>query len=581
MSSPAPPPVSARAAVPASARVPDPGAEASDGGSASAAGAARDLATRAAAALSKRRALGAALLGGVVFALSSPPTDFYPAVVLGLALLALSVSSAPTPARAFGRAVAWGTAAQLVGLRFVPSVIVRFTPLPLAAGVLALALLSAAQSITWGLGMALASALARRVRAPLELAFTCGAVLALSLPSVFAWSPAGLVTPWPAFVQLADLVGERGVSALFAVGAALLARAWITARARRSTLAAIPRLGAAALLFAAIGVYGVAREASVTRAHAGAPTVSVGLVDHAIAPLERWDPKQHPRILRALHELTTRVEAEGADLVVWPEAAYPYVVDHERLVVPRGERGILASDVRPPIVLGLITVGPTTTLDDGTHERNSYNSTTLIGDDGALEPTADKLQLLWFGEMVPGGEQIPWLRRQFQRSGGLVPGSAPRALTLDAGPRRASTSEQRPALRMAILNCYEDTLTDVGRRNAAELAPNLLVNVTNDAWFYDTAESELHARLAAMRAVEARRDLVRAVNLGVMTWVDAAGVTRARYAEPRAGTLLATPAVFDGPSTVYVACGDVPMFALLAALVTFFAWRARREPRVA
>ncbi|HEY4118491.1 MAG TPA: hypothetical protein VGM56_11575, partial [Byssovorax sp.] len=289
--------------MPASARVPDPGAEASDGGSASAAGAARDLATRAAAALSKRRALGAALLGGVVFALSSPPTDFYPAVVLGLALLALSVSSAPTPARAFGRAVAWGTAAQLVGLRFVPSVIVRFTPLPLAAGVLALALLSAAQSITWGLGMALASALARRVRAPLELAFTCGAVLALSLPSVFAWSPAGLVTPWPAFVQLADLVGERGVSALFAVGAALLARAWITARARRSTLAAIPRLGAAALLFAAIGVYGVAREASVTRAHAGAPTVSVGLVDHAIAPLERWDPKQHPRILRALHEL--------------------------------------------------------------------------------------------------------------------------------------------------------------------------------------------------------------------------------------------------------------------------------------
>jgi apolipoprotein N-acyltransferase len=173
--------------------------------------------------------------------------------------------------------------------------------------------------------------------------------------------------------------------------------------------------------------------------------------------------------------------------------------------------------------------------------------------------------------MVPGGDRLPWLRRMFQKSGGLVPGEAPRALTLDARP-------DAPALRLAVLNCYEDTLTEVGRRMTQALEPNLLVNITNDAWFYDTAESELHARLAAMRAIESRRDLVRAVNLGVMTWVDATGAVRARYDQKAAGTLVVTPAIIDGPPTVYGRLGDAPLWAVLAgSAALFYAQRRRGE----
>ena len=173
--------------------------------------------------------------------------------------------------------------------------------------------------------------------------------------------------------------------------------------------------------------------------------------------------------------------------------------------------------------------------------------------------------------MVPGGEQIPWLRHLFQRSGGLIPGEAPRALDLPAPPSGG------PPVHMAVLNCYEDTLPDVGRLLAATLGPGLLVNVTNDAWFHSTAEPELHARLGAMRAVELRRDLVRAVNLGVTSWIDAAGVVRARYAAPEAGTLMATPAVRgDEAPTFYARWGDAPAFALLAATAVLCARRRRR-----
>src|SRR6185503_2583330 len=144
-----------------------------------------------------------------------------------------------------------------------------------------------------------------------------------------------------------------------------------------------------------------------------------------------------------------------------------------------------------------------------------------------LQPPQAKMQLLWFGETVPLGEYLPFLRRIFDRAGGLVPGAE--VALLEHGGRR-----------IGVLNCYEDTLPSVGRR-VARAGPDLLVNVTNDAWFGPTAEPELHLRLSALRAVETRLDLVRAVNLGVPAWIDARGVVRARGSDDRESVMLATP----------------------------------------
>lgn len=521
------------------------------------------------------RAILLAVAGGVAFALTSPPTDLYPAVIVGLALLAAPLGRAePLSVRgAFGLGAAWGTAAGIVGLRFVPPVIQRFTPLGVALSFLALVLLAAAQSLVWAAGAAVTSLLHRRARVPFEPAFGAGVLVALSIPTIFAWSPAGLVSPWPSFVQLADLVGERGVSVLFAVGAASIARAARAALASRPvkvTRAEVlrPALGAL-LLFAALPAYGAWRIASIQRASATLPALRVGLVDHTIKPLDRWKPENHPGILGSLRDLTRKLEAEGAEVTIWPESAYPYEVPHDARVAPRGRRAIVGGGVRGPVLTGLITLDHPVTLPSGDVERNRFNSATLVLPDGTIQPPYDKLQLLWFGEMVPGGAQLPWLRRIFQRSGGLIPGDAPRALTLP--PR----SPEGPATRMAVLNCYEDTLPDVGRRLAGALSPNLLVNVTNDAWFYATPEPHLHARLGAMRAVELRLDLVRAVNLGVTSWIDAAGVVRAEYDGQTPGTLMATPTLREHTPTLYARFGDAPMFVLTAVACWLSRWLRR------
>lgn len=515
------------------------------------------------------RAVALAVVGGWVFALASPPIDVFPAVLPGLALLAAVVDTAPSGSRAFWRGAAWGTAAGLVGLRFVPEVIQRFTELGVAASVLALLLLAAAQSIPWGLGAVVTHALRRRARVPLELAFAAGIFVTVLIPTLFAWTPAGIVSPWPAFVQLSDLIGERGVSALFALGAALFVRAARHARGAQRDPARAARFGALGLgLFAALGVHGALRMRAIDAASVGLPELRVALLNQAVDPLARWDAKNGPWILERLRGLTRDAEASGVELTVWPEAAYPYPVAHSDRKAPHGARAIVGGDVRGPVVTGLITHANPVRQTDGSIVIDSFNSTTLVGSDGRMAEPADKLQLLWFGETVPGGQYFPWLVRIFQKSGSLLPGEAPRALVLE----RAGA----PEVRMGILNCYEDTLPSVGRWVTRELRPTLLVNVTNDAWFVGSMEPELHARLGAMRAVEMRRDLVRSVNLGVVSWVDASGRVRARHEGTEPAFVTATPALRDADVTAYAAYGDGPFGLLLALALATSAARARR-----
>jgi apolipoprotein N-acyltransferase len=495
---------------------------------------------------------------------STPPSDVLVGVPAGLVCLAAAMHGARRFRSGLGVGVVWATAGGFVGMRFVPSVIALFTPLGRAVGVLAHVALSAAQSLGWGLAMGLSAALVGAGRVPREPAFALGVMGALLAPSVFPWSPAALLAPWTPLVQAADLVGERGVSALLALAAALVVRG---AALRPGRGGAGTRFAGAALLGGALLVYGgLALQRWTAPAE---PRVRLALVHAAVDPRGRWEARNHAAILRTLKEQTAAAERAGVELSIWPEAAYPHPLAHDARALAPGPRSVLGDGVRGPVLFGLITADRPARQPDGKLVTDRYNSATLVTPDGALQAPYDKMVLLWFGETVPGGELFPWLRRAFQRSGGLRPGAEMRPL------RHAHAAGEA---RLAVLNCYEDTLTDLGRRAARELAPELLVNVTNDAWFVGTAEPELHLRLSILRSVELRRDLVRAVNLGVAAWIDAAGVVRARRSSPTPGWLDAWPALRREPPTLYVRLGDAPMLLALATLAGAGAWRRRSRP---
>ena len=211
--------------------------------------------------MSSARTLAPAAAGGLVGSLATPPFDVLPAIVAGLAILAWTVARAPTLRSAAARGLTWGAVGQLVGLHFVVPVVDRFTDLGPVFGVAALVLLAAAQGLAWGAGAGVAHLLARRAGVPSPLAFGAGVLAACSL-RMFAWTPAGLLSPRPELVQLAEFVGERGVSAVVGVVAALCAGGLWAVASRRGGAAAAQLLGAL-LLVVAVDRAGAARIADV------------------------------------------------------------------------------------------------------------------------------------------------------------------------------------------------------------------------------------------------------------------------------------------------------------------------------
>jgi len=496
--------------------------------------------------LTRRTRALVALGSGVVFATTSPPIDLHAGVLLGLAGFAVALGGVgPDRLRqGFFYGGCFGLGANLVALRFVPEVILRFTSLPAAAAYLALVLLAAAQALPWALGGLVTHLLARRfIALPVALAFAIGIYVATFLPAIFPWTPAGGLTPWPALVQIAEVVGERGVSFLVALAAGLAAHAVERARTESRRAALGPGALAAAVL-AVMLIYGVVRMAAVERLRAAAPHVRVALVQPGFEASDRWAGDRAEMMIERLTMLTKGAELRGTDLTVWPESAYPYTISHAARHSPGGMRAVLHDGVQGPVLTGVYLQGA---------KRLGYNSAILATRDGKLSAPYDKRHLLWFGETVPMADTFPWLRETFAKGTGLVPGTE--SVVFETGPIRA-----------AVLSCYEDTLSEAGRE-AMEKAPNLLVNITNDAWFAGSAEGELHLRLAVLRAVETRRDLVRAVNRGPTSFVEATGRVRARYDLDIPGTLATSPALLTMPPTFFVRFGDVPLLVLLLAAV--------------
>jgi len=506
------------------------------------------------------------LASGALLATAGPPTNLLPALWVGMAGLAWALEEEPRW-RAFAsrarvaltgarRGLAFGFAANLIALRFIPVTITRFTPLPWAVGIVALALLAAFEGLRW-MAAAIACETLVRARVPRPVAFAAGVYAGTFVPTMIPWTVAGGVSPWPAMVQLADVAGERGVVAIMALAAGLLAAGTRSFVERTTTRRrAVAYVAAAALIVAAQAGYGAVRLAQVEAARAGAPTVRVALLQPSVAASTRWEEDRAPAILGELTALTARAQGTGAELVVWPEAAYPYRLVHGTRRDPGGARGIVGPGSHVPVITGLLLTG----AEDGA----AFNSVLLAAPDGTLSASYDKRHLLWFGETVPLADRMPWLRHVFARGLGLAPGDTEVALA--AGPVRA-----------AVLVCYEDVLPAAGRE-AASVAPDLLVNVTNDAWFTGTEESELHLRMSILRSVELRRDMVRAVNGGVPSWVDAAGRVRARGPSDFAAIVDTHPALLDGAPTFYARFGDAPWALLALLLANLAVWRRSAKP---
>jgi apolipoprotein N-acyltransferase len=494
-------------------------------------------------------ALALAALSALLFYPGFTPLGAWPLTVVAFAPLYLALGGQP-PRRAF--ALGWATmfVANLGGFSWLAATISTFGGLPAPVGVLLHVGLCA-----WnGCRLGLAAWLAARARDrgwPEAPAFIAAFLtLELTFPLVFPWYVATGADRALPLLQAAELGGPLAVDLLLLLPSVALGAAM---RARREGRP-LPRVGLAVGLTVPVVAAGVGwvRIEQVRATMAAAPPVRIGLVQPNSPAGSRGETE-------SLQAATRLLKGQGAELVVWPEVAirtsYNDLTYTQR--VPEQVTGGLG-------VATLLGVG-TWRLGATEHApRIRHNAVLLAGADGAVLGRYDKHQLVPFSEYNPLVELVPATAALLQQTELFTPGEGLQLLEWEGH-------------RLAALVCYEDILPDYVNSLVSATNPELLVTVTNDAWFGDSAEPGIHLAESRLRAIEHRRYLVRAANSGLSGVVDPTGAVSELAPSFTADHRVVTVGWLRG-RTVYETIGDLPWW--LTAGASFAAAFVRRPRRL-
>ena len=312
---------------------------------------------------------------------------------------------------------------------------------------------------------------------------------------------------WLTLIQSADIWGVYGLSALIvltnvALFLLILARADKTWQGRpvSRSLAGRALLLAVVCLVANLS-YGWARLNQVQQVEARAATLRVGVAQGNIPQAEKWDPAFQIASTKTYVRLSGVLAAEKPDLIVWPETATPFYLFHNEALTRIVQRGIRAAGCAH--LIGSPAV-----------RRNAegpayFNSAYLLDAEGKALGRYDKAHLVPFGEYVPLKRWLPFLGKIVAQVGDFHAG--PVGGTLAFGEHR-----------IGPLICYDGIFPELARA-AVDNGADLLVNLTNDAWYGRTSAPYQHLAQYVFRAVETRRSLVRATNTGISAFIRPGG----------------------------------------------------------
>jgi apolipoprotein N-acyltransferase len=328
--------------------------------------------------------------------------------------------------------------------------------------------------------------------------------------------------------QVADIAGVYGVSFLVAASNGMLADWYVRLRWHRPTRALAGSTIATLLLVAAGSCYGLWRMSSATfedgprvallqsnldqrirnarNSKSGADVAAKTMLEHCYKLYATEHPKMRP------------------DLIVWPETSYPIdwvdidpdlpeskIDDGARLVHAKCRElvGELAKWSGSNILLGM---NRTRFLADGTSAR--FNSAIMVNHQGVFIDSYDKIHCVPFGEYLPMRKTFPWMKvvTPYDHDYSITEGSRLTLFPLDATKGR---------YYFGSIICYEDSDTILARHYAAQV--DFLVNISNDGWFNGTSEHEEHLAICRFRAIEARRSVIRSVNMGISAIIDSNG----------------------------------------------------------
>lgn len=335
--------------------------------------------------------------------------------------------------------------------------------------------------------------------------------------SGFPWLPlASAFAPWPVVTQLAAAIGAYGLAGVLACFALLGMNMALGRQRLQSTLC----MG---IILAITATWGIHR---LSLPEDQSTPVRASLVQGNINQDQKWEVAfQQSTVDRYLGLSAEAAATSTPDIVLWPETSMPFYYQEHKTYGPAIRAFAAAKNTA--ILLGAPGYANKAS---GNKKWTVFNRAFLVGPDGNDAGHYDKEHLVPFGEYIPPGFDLPFLQNFMQGVGDFTPG-------VDTNPLRLGN------LALGVLICYETIFPEIAQQRVADGA-NLLVNISNDAWFGLTAAPEQHIQLAMLRAIEQSRYVLRGTNTGISAIIDTRGRITERgglfRAEVISGTAYAT-----------------------------------------
>ncbi len=514
-----------------------------------------------------------ALATSVLIVAAAPGTFMFtspwPALIAWIAFAPLFVTLERADLRrAVGLGALTGFMTNLGLWLWFPGLLARFGNIhPVLAGALSLVIF-AAHSLGWALWAGLV-VWCRPVLPSVVVAPVLFVAIERWSPAIFPYSLGLTQYRQSTLAQAAELGGPAVLTFSLVLAGAVLAETVSAARKRRRPSLSGPL--AVTFILAALLLFGRSRLDEVRAMRATAPEIRVGLIQPDPVKTGWSRPPDDAGALDRYQRTSARLEAsleEPLDLLLWPEQSYPLLLRNDSTRdYPRDQPRRIRRGFESPLLFGLTAVDPRT--------RQITNSAAFLDGAGALEVVYDKVHLIFFSEWLP-----EWLAGwvdgglRYRAGTRFDPLIVPLAANNDDGPRQVA---------VGVFICFESSFPAHLRR-LMRGQPQLLVNLTDDSWFGPTAEPEQHLSQAVFRAIESRRDLIRATTSGMSAHIAATGEILSRTTLNEAETPLGVvtrPRILDIDSFFEPLGNGFPIacagLSLLCVVLAF--WLRRKEER--
>ena len=346
-------------------------------------------------------------------------------------------------------------------------------------------------------------------------------------------------------IQIAQFTGVYGVSFLVMLLNATLAMVFIALRERTTWRAPVIAMSLAWLAMTGTTGYGWWSISQARDLERMTPPVKVAVVQGSKEQGMKWSESIIQQTVDVYRDLTRSVLPQEPEFIVFPETAMTFYLESPVYQQFNDQVHALTEETGVPMLTGA--------LGFRSGERDIYNSAFLLLPERGIVSSYSKMHLVPFGEYLPMPSLFSFLGGLTGAIGDLTPGDELTVMSLGGLDMQIGT-----------VICYESIFPDLVRRFPLSGA-NVLVVMTNDAWFGTSSAPAQHFSMAVLRAVENGTPIIRAANTGISGFISSTGEVYGTTPMMVATTTVAKVHPNQGGPTFYTRFGDV--FALFCCVI--------------